>query len=116
MKTISISEARNHLPTIIDTVLNTREQVVVMRHGAPTVTIAPFQATAAEASRYPLRGRPLRVAADFDAPMPDLWEALDVAEAPGAYAAEPTARRRHSPSRTAAKTPAGKPGNRRRKG
>jgi len=25
---------------------------------------------------YPLRGKPITIASDFDAPMPELWEAL----------------------------------------
>jgi hypothetical protein len=28
-------------------------------------------------NRYPLRGLPIQIADDFDAPLPELWEALD---------------------------------------
>ena len=84
MKTISISDARNHLPSVIDEVLKTHEQVVVVRYGSPTVAIVPFRKTAA-GNRHPLRGHPIRLAEDFDAPMPNLWDALAVAETRGAY-------------------------------
>ena len=84
MKTISISDARNHLPSIIDDVMSTHEQVVVIRYGAPTVVIMPFRDRGSGANPYPLRGYPISVAKDFDEPMPDLWGALAVAEEPGA--------------------------------
>ncbi len=85
MKTISISDARNHLPAIIDEVMSTHEQVVVLRHNAPTVAIIPFQGKKPGENRYPLRGHPLALAEDFDEPMPTLWDALAVAETPGPY-------------------------------
>lgn len=85
MKTISISDARNHLPSVIDEVLKTNEQVVVVRYGIPTVAIVPFRDTATAENRHPLRGHPIALAEDFDAPMPHLWEALAVAEEHGAY-------------------------------
>lgn len=85
MKTISISDARNHLPSVIEEVLKTHEQVVVVRYGTPTVAIVPFRDVAPAESRHPLRGHPITLAEDFDAPMPNLWEALAVAEEHGAY-------------------------------
>lgn len=85
MKTISISEARNHLPSVIDEVLKTHEQVVVVRYGTPTVAIVPFRDSASAVNRYPLRGHPIALTDDFDAPMPNLWDALAVAEAHGPY-------------------------------
>lgn len=85
MKTISISDARNHLPAIIDDVMSTHEQVVVIRYGAPTVVIMPFRDVKSVENPYPLRGHPLSVAKDFDEPMPDLWGALAAAEASGTY-------------------------------
>jgi len=40
--------------------------------------IAPLshQIPASTESRYPLRGLPLQMSEDFDAPMPELWESL----------------------------------------
>jgi prevent-host-death family protein len=57
MKTISISDARNHLPSIIDEVMSTHEQMVVLRHDTPTVTIIPFQGVKPGENRYPQRSR-----------------------------------------------------------
>jgi len=54
------------------------------------VVIAP--ALNAETSAYPLRGMPLAVAEDFDAPLDHLWQALEddnltsrAAEEPAVY-------------------------------
>ena len=116
MKTISISDARNHLPTIIDEVMSTHEQVVVLRHNAPTVTIIPFQGEKQGENRYPLRGHPLTLAEDFDEPMPTLWDALAVAEEPGPYGVGQGACPRRG-KRPAPKKPlAGTPEKRRKKG
>jgi hypothetical protein len=38
--------------------------------------IAPHPVLASTDSRYPLRGLPLQMSEDFDAPMPELWESL----------------------------------------
>jgi hypothetical protein len=34
----------------------------------------------AQTNPHPLRGAPITVAKDFDAPLPDLWEACGIAE------------------------------------
>jgi prevent-host-death family protein len=78
MKTINVSGARNRLPSLIEEVVQTREQVVVTRYGAPLVAIMPFRDTRSTEGRYPLRGHPIALADDFDAPMPRLWDALAV--------------------------------------
>lgn len=96
MKTMSISDARNHLPAIVEEVMKTHEQVVVVRYGTPTVAIVPFQDVAPTQSRYSLRGHPIALAENFDDPMPNLWEALAVAEEHGGYGAEATSRRTRS--------------------
>jgi len=106
MKTISISDARNHLPAVIEEVVKTGDQVVVVRYGRPTVTIAPFLGTKSGRGQYPLRGRSIRVADDFDEPVADLWEATATAEEHAAYGAS-SARRQAS---------AGRPPKRRKKG
>ncbi len=106
MKTISISDARNHLPAVIEEVIKSHEQVVVVRYGTPTVAIVPFQDVASTESRYPLRGHPVALAEDFDEPMPNLWEALAVAEKQGAYGTQTASR----------KAPSGTPVERGKKG
>ena len=40
------------------------------------VTIAEVSKTTYTSRHYPLRGKPITIAADFDESMPELWEAL----------------------------------------
>ena len=80
MKTRNISDVRNELPSIVEEVARTSEEVVVTRYGAPMVTITPCRDHGTQTKRYPLRGHPLELADDFDVPMPELWRALAVAE------------------------------------
>jgi prevent-host-death family protein len=66
---VSIYEAKTHLSHLVDRALR-GEQVVITRHGRPVA-----QLVAAAPPRPPrrlgtLRGK-IRVAADFDAPLPD---------------------------------------------
>jgi len=116
VKTISISDARNHLPSVIDEVMKTHEQIVVIRHGTPMVAIMPFRDMNPEANRYPLRGHPLAVAADFNDPMPDLWDALIVKDGTGGYRVGPGSRSRRRSRATSENIPVGKPEGRKRKG
>lgn len=45
---------------------------------SPSVVHPSLQTGDAESRKhYPLRGLPLIIAEDFDAPMPDLWDALE---------------------------------------
>jgi prevent-host-death family protein len=55
------------------------EEVVVTLRGKPYVRLLPAEAGSAP-SRYPLRGSVLSMADDFDAPMTEMWTALDSAE------------------------------------
>jgi prevent-host-death family protein len=80
MKTMSISEARSHLPEIVEDVAQGREALVITRYGSPQATIVPYEAPDAQKMRYPLRGHSITIAEEFDRPMPDLWDALAVAE------------------------------------
>ena len=76
MKHLNLSDARRNLPSLADEVAQTGEEVLITRHGKPLVRIAPCEAaTTGETARYPLRGLPIRIASDFDEPMPDAWEA-----------------------------------------
>jgi prevent-host-death family protein len=81
MKTLSISEARNRLPVLVEDVARTREPVTVSRYGVPLAMIVPVTPAQNSKARYPLRGRCVTVAGDFDAPMPEEWDALATAEA-----------------------------------
>jgi prevent-host-death family protein len=75
VKTMSVSEVRNHLPEVVDKVKTSREEVVVTCHGKPMVRIVPYQ-DKKKKNRYPLRGLPIRVSESFDEPMPELWDAM----------------------------------------
>ena len=80
MKSLSISKVRARLPALIEGVAQNREPVVVMRYGAPMAMIVPVEPVENKPTPYPLRGQPIVTADDFDAPMPDLWNALGAAE------------------------------------
>ncbi len=76
MKRITISEVRNHLPSLLDEITHSNEAIVVTRHGKPVAKILPFRRGASGRNRYPLRDLPIRVSRDFDKPAPEPWEAL----------------------------------------
>ena len=86
MKTLSISDVRNHLPALLEEVAKGSEALVVTRYGKAIASIVPFQARKESETRYPLRNRPISVAKDFDAPRPDMWEALMAKEERDEYA------------------------------
>jgi prevent-host-death family protein len=76
MKTLNISDVRNSLPSVIEEVVQSNEMVVVTRYGKPIAKIVPFKNEEKLASPYPLRGKPIKMAEDFDEPMPELWNAV----------------------------------------
>jgi antitoxin (DNA-binding transcriptional repressor) of toxin-antitoxin stability system len=86
MKELSISDVRSHLPALLKEVTRSRAAFVVTRYGKAIASIVPFQPRKECEVRYPLRNRPIAVTEDFDAPMPDLWEALTAKEGRGTYA------------------------------
>ncbi len=88
MKALNISEARNSLPALVESVSKTHAPVMLLRYGKPAAMLVPVQAEKPKNNPYPLRGMPIQVADDFDAPLPGLWEALEVAEVPERYAAQ----------------------------
>lgn len=77
MKSLSVSEARRTLPRLADEVARTKEPVIIARRGRALVKIVPLEEGDGEEPRMPLRGVPIRVDADFDEPLDDLWEAAD---------------------------------------
>ena len=80
MKTLNISDARNTLPALVESVSVTRVPVMLLRYGKPAAMLVPVVDQATQANPYPLRGLALSASADFDAPLSDLWEACDAAE------------------------------------
>lgn len=78
MKSLSLSEARNELPSLVERVAEFHEIVVITRHGKPMAQIGPVALGKKKAKKdlYPLRGVPFRMSDDFNEPMPELWDAL----------------------------------------
>lgn len=85
MKTLNISEARNILPALVESVATTRASVLLLRYGKPAAMLVPVEDDAARTNPYPLRGMPISLPDDFDAPLADLWETCEAAEPPTAY-------------------------------
>jgi len=69
MKQVNIHRAKTHLSRLVDEVSAGRE-VTIAKAGKPLAKLVPL--TAAKRARTPgfLKGR-IRIAADFDAPLPD---------------------------------------------
>jgi len=81
MKALNISEARNTLPALVESVASTRTPVVLLKYGKPAAMLVPIKTAPPQSNPYPLRGKPIIVAEDFDEPLSPLWEACGVAEA-----------------------------------
>jgi prevent-host-death family protein len=77
MKSLNLSDARKQLPALVDEVRRSKRRVVLTRYGKPVASIVPFQDKLASGDRLPLRGLPISVAKDFDAPLPEIWAELD---------------------------------------
>ncbi|VXD12825.1 type II toxin-antitoxin system Phd/YefM family antitoxin [Planktothrix paucivesiculata] len=75
MKYLNIQEIDLSLNAIVDEVTTNQSEVVITRDGLPIVRIVPCQTTPIT-KHYPLRGKAITIASDFDEPMPKLWEAL----------------------------------------
>ena len=75
MRYLSISEARARLLTLVDSVA--QEEIVITRRGEPVAKLVRYDEKTRAKNSHPLRGLPIQVSADFDAPLPGLWEALE---------------------------------------
>lgn len=76
MKAMNISEARQRLPSLISEIVASREEVAIIKHGKPVAKLVVYTPEE-EQDHYPLRGLTFHVRGDFDAPLPDMWEALE---------------------------------------
>ena len=85
MKTLNVSEARNTLPALIESVSTTHNPVMLLRYGKPAAMLVPIVEQGMGKNRHPLRGMPITIADDFDAPLSNVWEACSVAEETKAY-------------------------------
>ena len=74
MRTVTVSQARNTLPQLLDEVLASHQRVLVVRYGKPVAQIGPVDSEPA-ADAYPLRKVRIEMDADFNVPMPELWSA-----------------------------------------
>jgi antitoxin (DNA-binding transcriptional repressor) of toxin-antitoxin stability system len=76
MKYLNIQETDGALTALLDEVTATQDEIVITRNGIAVARIVPCQTKQVFPKHYPLRGMPITIAADFDEPMPELWEAL----------------------------------------
>ena len=67
--TVSIYEAKTRLSHLVDRALQ-GDEVVITRHGRPVARLVPAARARAPRRLGSLRGK-IRVAKDFDAPLPD---------------------------------------------
>jgi len=73
MKTLTVSQARQSLPSLIDSVTK-GERIRITRRGEVVAELAAPRKQRKKPN--PLKGSVLWIADDFDAPMPELWDAL----------------------------------------
>lgn len=76
MKAMNISDARQCLPSLISELVASREGVTITKHGKPVAKLVVYTPEE-EQNHYPLRGLTFHVHGDFDAPLHDMWEALE---------------------------------------
>ena len=76
MKYLTIQETDGTLTALLDEVTATQAEIIITRNGIPVARIVPCETEQKTSQHYPLRGMPITISADFDEPMPELWEAL----------------------------------------
>ena len=74
MKYLNVQEVNPSLAAIVNEVSANQSEVIITSNGMPLARIIPY--VIPRAKHYPLLGMPITIAADFDEPMSDLWEAL----------------------------------------
>ena len=73
---MTLTNARQSLPAIVDEVIATRRPVVITRRGVPVAQLTAYVDAKCESSVYPLRGVALDIPEDFDDQLPIRWDAL----------------------------------------
>ena len=76
MKYLNIQETDVTLTAIVDEIAANKSELIITRNGLPVARIVPYSISEAPKKHYPLRGMPITIAADFDEPMSELWDAL----------------------------------------
>jgi len=69
MKQVNIHQAKTHLSRLLEAV-EAGEEIVIARSGAPVARLMPYAPVRAPRQPGALKGR-IRIAPDFDAPLPD---------------------------------------------
>ena len=76
MKYLNLEETDITLTAIVDEIAANPSEIVITRKGLPVARIVPYSISDTPKKNYPLRGMPIKIAPDFDEPMPELWDAL----------------------------------------
>lgn len=76
MKYLNLEETDITLTAIVDEIAANLSEIVITRNGLPVARIVPYSISDTPKKNYPLRGMPIKIAPDFDEPMPELWDAL----------------------------------------
>jgi prevent-host-death family protein len=76
MKSLDIQETNINLTALLDEAIATQDEIVITRNGVPVARLVPCEMKTSSKANYPLRGMPIKIAEDFDEPMPELWDAL----------------------------------------
>lgn len=74
MKYLNVLEINPSIAAMVNEVSVSQSEIVITRNGIPLARIVPY--VVSRPKHYPLLGMPIKIAADFDEPMSDLWEAL----------------------------------------
>jgi len=73
MRTVNIYAAKTHLSRLVDEALR-GEDVIIARDNQPLVRLVPVSHTAGTARRLGTARGQIRIADDFDAPLPDMTD------------------------------------------
>ncbi len=76
MKYLNLEETDITLTAIVDEIAANPSEIVITRKGLPVARIIPYSISDRPTKNYPLRRMPIKIATDFDEPMPELWDAL----------------------------------------
>lgn len=74
MKYLTISDARAHLPGLLDQL--DEQGLVITRRGKPLAKLTRYRDKTPTKAQYPLRGLALHMDEDFNAPLTAGWDAL----------------------------------------
>lgn len=69
MRQVNVHEAKTHLSSLLDEVAR-GDEVTIAKAGRPVARLVPIEAKPPKRAPGFLRGR-IRIAADFDAPLPE---------------------------------------------